>query len=80
MIIFFQKLAVVLRKKRQYFRRIFLRKYFKNHNIGPRYICRNFDPSGWPVSEHGQCSRVARWFVFKPKPKNLGKFWRAFEW
>jgi hypothetical protein len=23
--------------------------------------------------------RVARWFVFKPKIPNLGKFWRAFE-
>jgi hypothetical protein len=25
-------------------------------------------------------SRVARWFVFKPKIPKLGKFWRAFEW
>jgi hypothetical protein len=25
-------------------------------------------------------ARVARWFVFKPKIPNLGKFWRAFEW
>jgi hypothetical protein len=25
-------------------------------------------------------TRVARWFVFKPKFPNLGKFWRAFEW
>jgi hypothetical protein len=25
-------------------------------------------------------SRDARWFVFKPKIPNLGKFWRAFEW
>jgi hypothetical protein len=24
--------------------------------------------------------RVARWFVFKPKIPNFGKFWRAFEW
>jgi hypothetical protein len=24
-------------------------------------------------------SRVARWFVFKPKHPNLGKFWRALE-
>jgi hypothetical protein len=24
--------------------------------------------------------RVARWFVFKPKIPNLGKFWRALEW
>jgi hypothetical protein len=23
--------------------------------------------------------RVARWFVFKPKIQNLGKFWWAFE-
>jgi hypothetical protein len=23
---------------------------------------------------------VARWFVFKPKIPNLGKFWTAFEW
>jgi hypothetical protein len=34
---FFQKLAVCsLSKKRQYFRQIFRRKYFLNHNIGPR--------------------------------------------
>jgi hypothetical protein len=25
-------------------------------------------------------TRVARWFVFKPKNPNLGKFGRAFEW
>jgi hypothetical protein len=24
--------------------------------------------------------RAARWFVFKPKIPNLGKFWRAFAW
>jgi hypothetical protein len=24
--------------------------------------------------------RVARWFVFKPKNPNLGKFWRALDW
>jgi hypothetical protein len=23
--------------------------------------------------------RVARWFVFKPKNPNLGKFWRALQ-
>jgi hypothetical protein len=25
-------------------------------------------------------ARVARWFIFKPKNPNLGKFWRALEW
>jgi hypothetical protein len=25
-------------------------------------------------------SRVARWFVFKPKNPYLGKFWRALDW
>jgi hypothetical protein len=24
--------------------------------------------------------RVARWFIFKPKDPNLGKFLRALEW
>jgi hypothetical protein len=24
--------------------------------------------------------RVARWFVFKPKNPNLGKFWRVLQW
>jgi hypothetical protein len=24
--------------------------------------------------------RVARWYIFKPKNPNLGKFWRALEW
>jgi hypothetical protein len=23
--------------------------------------------------------RVARWFILKPKNRNLGKFWRALE-
>jgi hypothetical protein len=35
MIKFLQQLAVVLSKKRQYFRKTFRRKYLKNHNIGP---------------------------------------------
>jgi hypothetical protein len=25
-------------------------------------------------------SRVARWFLFKPKIPHLGKFWRALVW
>jgi hypothetical protein len=25
-------------------------------------------------------NRVARWFLFKPKILNLGKFWRALDW
>jgi hypothetical protein len=25
-------------------------------------------------------SRVARWFLFKPKIQNLGKFWKVFQW
>jgi hypothetical protein len=25
-------------------------------------------------------SRVARWYIFKPKNADLGKFWRALEW
>jgi hypothetical protein len=25
-------------------------------------------------------SRVARWFVFKPKNPNVGKFWRFLLW
>jgi hypothetical protein len=36
-----QKLAYfsfVLSPKRQFFRRIFRRKYFKNHNIGPGFV------------------------------------------
>jgi hypothetical protein len=24
--------------------------------------------------------RVARWFIFKPKIPNLGKYWRAIGW
>jgi hypothetical protein len=24
--------------------------------------------------------RVARWYIFKPKPPNLGKFWSALQW
>jgi hypothetical protein len=27
----------------------------------------------------GDGFRVARWFIFKPKNPNLGKFWRAFD-
>jgi hypothetical protein len=36
MITIFSKTSSSLSKKRQYFRWIFRRKYFKNHNIGPR--------------------------------------------
>jgi hypothetical protein len=36
MINFFSKFGFVSRQKRQFFRWIFRRKYFKNHNIGPR--------------------------------------------
>jgi hypothetical protein len=25
-------------------------------------------------------ARVARWYIFKPKNPNLGKFWRALHW
>jgi hypothetical protein len=35
MINFFSKFGFVLSQKRQFFRQIFRRKYFKNHNIGP---------------------------------------------
>jgi hypothetical protein len=39
MIIFLQKIAVVWAKKLQCFGQTFLRKYFKNHNIGPCLVC-----------------------------------------
>jgi ABC-type uncharacterized transport system fused permease/ATPase subunit len=32
----FSKFSFVLSQKRQFFRKKFRRKYFKNHNIGPR--------------------------------------------
>jgi hypothetical protein len=32
------------------------------------------------VCSLGGATRVARWFVFKPKIPNLGKFLMAFEW
>jgi hypothetical protein len=41
MIKFLQKLAVVWAKKRQYFRRIFRRKYLFNHNIDPGLVTFN---------------------------------------
>jgi hypothetical protein len=31
-------------------------------------------------SKRLQSRRVARWYIFKPKIPNLGKFWRALEW
>jgi hypothetical protein len=31
--------SFVLSQKRQFFRRFFRRKYFKNHNIGSRWVC-----------------------------------------
>jgi hypothetical protein len=31
-------------------------------------------------TRHEAESRVARWFIFKPKNPNLGTFWRALEW
>jgi hypothetical protein len=36
MIKILHNLALFWVKKRQFFRKIFRRKYFKNHNIGPR--------------------------------------------
>jgi hypothetical protein len=30
----------------------------------------------WPVLRF----RFARWYIFKPKNPNLGKFWRALQW
>jgi hypothetical protein len=30
----------------------------------------------WYCSE----ARVARWYIFKPKTPNLGKFWSALQW
>jgi hypothetical protein len=43
--------------------------------------------SGWRASAEciykscqWLCTRVARWFVFKPKNPNLGKFWRVLQW
>jgi hypothetical protein len=35
MITIFAKTSISLSKKRQFFRQIFRRKYFHNHNIGP---------------------------------------------
>jgi hypothetical protein len=37
MINFFSKFSFVLSQKRRFFRKNFRRKYFKNHNIGPRW-------------------------------------------
>jgi hypothetical protein len=37
----FAQFGFVLSQKRQFFRRIFLRNYFKNHNIGPGMDCDN---------------------------------------
>jgi hypothetical protein len=34
--LFAKKLAVILAKRRKFFRHIFRRKYLKNHNLGPR--------------------------------------------
>jgi hypothetical protein len=34
----FAKFSFILSQKRLFFRWIFRRKYFKNHNIGPRYL------------------------------------------
>jgi hypothetical protein len=39
MINFFKKISFVFSQKCQFFRRIFRRKYFENHNIGPRWVC-----------------------------------------
>jgi hypothetical protein len=34
----------------------------------------------FPVVNYIHTYRVARWFVFKPKIQNLGKFWRVLQW
>jgi hypothetical protein len=43
MITIFAKPSFDLSKKRQYFRQIFRRKYFKNHSIGPSIEVLPFD-------------------------------------
>jgi hypothetical protein len=30
--------------------------------------------------DNAQATRVARWFIFKPKNSNLGNFWSASDW
>jgi hypothetical protein len=42
---FYSKFSFVLSQKRQFFRKIFRRKYLKNHNIGPRWVCEKFAQS-----------------------------------
>jgi hypothetical protein len=43
-----------------------------DHNIDPK-------SEGFDDLVAVEQTRVARWFVFKPKLPILGKFWRAFE-
>jgi hypothetical protein len=50
-----------------------LDKQNRTHRKDGRYILRTFGLKGTK-------SRVARWFVFKPKLPVLGKTWRALEW
>jgi hypothetical protein len=47
-----------------------------DHNIDP---CNHFQPKMFGPFAMCLQARVARWFVFKPKIPNLGKFWRDFE-
>jgi hypothetical protein len=83
MIEFFQKLAVVWGKNPQYFRWIFRRKYFKNHNIGPGidFFKTPFWPETLQIKFHTKVSNK-----FPPKnnshklSEHYGKYYGIFKY
>jgi hypothetical protein len=68
----FSNVCSVLCKKCQFFRRIIRRKYFKNHNIGPRWVCENAAEN---VAQPIFLSKLLHNFYLEEKqPKNLRYF------
>jgi hypothetical protein len=63
---FFRKITFCLGQKRRFFRQIFLRKFLKNHDIGPRFVtillCR-----------YNSCisNRTLALLLFPPKKSNF---------
>jgi hypothetical protein len=55
MIIFFFKIWLCFEPKTPFFRRIFWQKYFKNHNIGPRFS--------------QQSDKIVYFYALKPFPQ-----------
>jgi hypothetical protein len=75
MINFFLKISIVLSQKRQFFRKVFRRKYLKNHNIDPRSSLTPKNRAAIHAAMQG-CQMV----YFHAKNRNMGMLLGTWEW